>query len=158
MLDCGEDKDDSSTEYGHTVACHDFRLRETSFINKVIRNRASEYEAEGVAYKLLLSHVPFAQRYEDPFNPEEELYTEWCRLCREDIKPDLWLAGHKHVAEVSRMGGDRDQFGQPCHCVIGSRPDFKENTFICANVILTPDMAKVIFTNEKGETVSEEII
>lgn len=154
VMDCAEDKADDSTEYGHTIACHDFRLRETRFLNKVIANKDSEYMAENVKYKLLLSHVPFAQRYEDPFNPEEEIYTLWCKTLEETVKPDMWLAGHKHIAEVARRGGNRDQFGQPCDCVIGSKPDFSANTFINANIILNPGKASVIFADTEG-TVTE---
>lgn len=157
-LDCGEDKADSSIEYGHTVACHDFRLRETAFIRKVIERRKCEYEAEGVRYKLMMSHVPFAQRYEDPFNPEEEIYTEWCRLCREEVKPELWLTGHKHVARVSRVGSELDHFGQPCDCVIGAKPDFTKNTFVSAHVILGKDTDKVIFVDDGGNVIGEDTV
>lgn len=157
-LDCGEDKNDGCNEYGHTVACHDFRLRETAFINKVIEKKSAEYEADGVKYKLLMSHVPFAQRYEDPFNPEEEIYTEWCRLCREEIKPELWLCGHKHVARISRVGGELDHFGQPCDCVIGARPNFTEGTFVSAHIILGKNSDKVIFFDDGGNIVGEDTV
>lgn len=157
-LDCGEDKDDTSTEYGYTVACHDFRLRETAFIKKVIANGKTEAEGDGVKYRLLLSHVPFAQKYEDPFNPEQELYTEWCRLCREHIKPEIWLAGHKHVAKISRVGSELDNFGQPCDCVIGSKPDFTSGSFISAHIVLSPKQDTVIFVDDSGNVVSTEVV
>ena len=38
ILDCGEDKADTSIEYGSTVCFHEFRLRETEFIHSVIEN------------------------------------------------------------------------------------------------------------------------
>lgn len=155
VLDCAEDKADNSEEYGHTIACHDFRLRETRFINKLIRDKSREYEREDVRYKLLFSHVPFAQRYEDPFNPEEEIYTEWCRLCREEIKPDLWMTGHKHTAEVIRCGSSKDNFGQPCDCIVGSKPDFKENTFISAQVTLNHGKASVVFVDENANVTDK---
>ena len=158
VLDCGEDKDDGCNEYGHTVACHDFRLKETRFIKKTILNKASEYEKEGVKYKLLLSHVPFAQRYEDPFNPEEEIYTEWCTLCRKEVHPDLWLTGHKHKLEVLEPGCSADHFGQPCTCIIGSRPDYKDEKFTCAFITLDPGCAKVIFRDSDGNVTEPQII
>lgn len=158
VLDCGEDKADASEEYGHTVACHDFRLRETRFIKKVIENKAVEYEKEDVKYKLLLSHVPFAQRYQDPFNPEEEIYTHWCKLCKDSIKPQLWLTGHKHTAEIINCGDEKDNFGQPCTCIVGSKPNFSENTFVCANITLTSAKATVVFSDTFGNiTATEEI-
>lgn len=154
VLDCSEDKADDSEEYGHAIACHDFRLRETRFIKGLIKNKSSEYDKENVKYKLLLSHVPFAIRYEAPFNPEEEIYTEWCRLCRENIKPDLWLTGHKHTSEIIRCGDAKDHFGQPCTCVIGSKPDFNANTFTCACVTLGKGKADILFADQDGN-VSE---
>ncbi|MBE6704975.1 MAG: hypothetical protein E7583_06890 [Ruminococcaceae bacterium] len=158
VLDCSEDKADESAEYGHTIACHDFRLRETRFINKLIANKESEYDKSNVKYKLMLSHVPFAIRYEDPFNPEEEIYTEWCRLCRENIRPDLWLTGHKHTAEIIKCGDRKDDFGQPCTCVIGSKPDFSANTFVCALVTLNEGKADVIFADQNGSVTEKHTV
>ncbi len=158
VLDCGEDKDDRNDEYGYTVACHDFRLRETDFIKKVIENKACEYENDGVKYKLLMSHVPFAQRYEAPFNPEEEIYTEWCRLCREHIKPNLWLTGHRHIAKIVRRGEKDDDFGQPCECVVGSAPDFAADTFICTQIILKDKKAEIVFSDDNARVVGKETI
>ncbi len=158
VLDCAEDKADDCAEYGHTIACHDFRLRETHFINKLIANKDCEYDKDNVKYKLLLSHVPFATRYEDPFNPEEEIYTEWCRLCRENIKPDLWLTGHEHTTEIINCGDDKDNFGQPCTCVIGSKPDFTANTFICTGLTLGEGKADIIFTDQDGNASEKHTI
>ncbi len=122
VLDCGEDKDDTCTEYGRTVACHAFRERETAYIRAVIRNAEAEYAAEGVRHRLIVCHDPFTHRYQPPFNIEEELYTEWATLIRENIRPELMLCGHMHRAELHAVGGDLDQFGQPCTLVIGSKP------------------------------------
>ena len=152
VLDCGEDKDDDCIEYGYTVACHDFRLRETEFIKNVTENAENEFEGENVKYKLVLSHVPFAIRYKDPFNPEEEIYTQWCRLLSDSIKPDLWLAGHKHICEVSHIGSDWDDFGQPCTCIIGSKPELCENEykFNCTFVKLSPEGNSAFFADNLG--------
>lgn len=42
VLDCGEDKDDSHPEYGHSVRCHPFRMRETEFIKKTTANAETD--------------------------------------------------------------------------------------------------------------------
>ena len=56
LLDCGEDKNDDHEEYGHTIACHVFRERQSDFLKNIIKNKESEYEAEGVKHKLVISH------------------------------------------------------------------------------------------------------
>lgn len=161
VMDCGEDKGDEHAEYGHSVVCHDFRLLETRFLESVIANKETEYAAPDVRYKLLISHVPFAKRYEDPFNPEEPLYTKWCRLLREYVRPELWLTGHKHTARLIGCGEKGDDFGQPCPCVIGSKPVRGENGlcgFVGAAVILEPDKNTVRFTDETGAVESEFVL
>ncbi len=149
-LDCGEDKADECIEYGHTVACHSFRLAETEFIKDIIENSKNEYEAEGVKHKILMSHVPFAKRYEDPFNPEEEIYTEWCRLLSENVKPELWLVGHRHLCEVLPIGCESDNFGQPCPVIIGSKPEYDKGIFTCAFVSVSKKGNTVYFADNNG--------
>ena len=68
VLDCGEDKNDSNDEYGNTICCHDFRLRQTEFIKEIIRNAAEEYGATGVNKRILISHIPFMKKHSAPFS------------------------------------------------------------------------------------------
>ncbi len=121
VLDCGEDKADWHAEYGLTVACHPFRERQTDYIKSVIAHAAEEYAAPGITHKLIICHNPFTCRHNPPFDIEEELYTEWATLIRENIHPDLMLCGHMHRTEIHDVGGPLDQRGQPCKMVIGSR-------------------------------------
>lgn len=150
VLDCGEDKVDEQIEYGHTIACHDFRLRETEFIKEIIENRKSEYEADGVKHVLLMSHIPFARKCEEPFNPADDIYTEWCGLLRAYIKPELWLVGHRHLCEVLPIGGESDNFGQPCPVIIGSKPDYENGMFTCAFISVSKKGNTVFFADNYG--------
>ncbi len=120
VLDCGEDKSDSHPEYGFTVACRAFRERQTEYIKEIIKNSKNEYEQEGVLHKLIISHNPFTYQLEPPFNIEEDIYTEWARLIRENIKPELMLCGHLHITKIAEAGGEFDRLGQPCTMIIGS--------------------------------------
>ena len=122
ILDCGEDKADTSIEYGSTVCFHEFRLRETEFIHSVIENAENEYLAEGVHHRLVISHIPFTYIQRPPFDIEQELYGEWSRLMREEIKPSLMLYGHMHICLVSAVGGEMDHLGQACPAIYGSKP------------------------------------
>lgn len=123
ILDTGEDKNDDHPEYGNTICCHAFREDETDFIKSVIEKK--EYENEGIEYRLLISHVPFGRANkgekggESPFDIETEIFTEWCTLLKEHIRPDLMICGHTHVPRTAEIGGDMDDHGQPAPMVVG---------------------------------------
>ena len=119
-LDCGEDKEDSHPEYTGLVCCHEFRLRQTEYLRKVIAEARTEYEAADVAHKLVVCHVPFTAHGEGVFDIEREIYDEWVRLLREHVKPELILSGHEHVWEVYEAGSAKDSYGQPCPTLVGS--------------------------------------
>lgn len=158
VLDCGEDKDDSHPEYGGTVCFHDFRLKQTDFIKKVIKK--AEYEDRDVEYKLIICHVPFTRDDEDPFNIEVELFTEWASLIRENIKPDLMLCGHTHTLEISPVGGEYDHRGQPCPVIIGSKPISIEGKpgFIGCALTLEGETAHVVFNCDSGTILTDESV
>ncbi|MBQ8858325.1 MAG: metallophosphoesterase [Clostridia bacterium] len=158
VLDCGEDKPDGNAEYGHTICCADFRRRETRFIRDVIARAGEEYEQEGVRNRLVISHVPFAEKFEPPFNIEEDTYAEWCRLLREHVKPQLMLCGHMHRAYISPVGGERDHKGQPCPVVVGSQLTNKPTPFFGAALTLREDGCNVKFTSDGGEVSLDEDI
>ena len=162
ILDCGEDKPDEVPEYGYTICFHDFRLCETDFINSVIANKATEYEAEGVEHKLVISHIPFTFIDRPPFNIEQELYGEWSRLMRDDIKPDLLLYGHLHKVDISPVGSAFDHQGQACTAIIGAKPIFDEtngHSFIgCALTLYENGEKRVVFNDDKGNVLRDEMI
>lgn len=120
LVDSGEDKPDSHEEYGNTVACHQFREEETEFIKAIAQKPDSEFNAPGVKYRLVVSHVPFAFRLEPPFDIEEDIYREWCRILKNNVKPNLMLCGHMHYTAISEIGSKYDTYGQPCTVLIGS--------------------------------------
>ncbi len=128
VLDCGEDKVDSHPEYGNTVCCHDFRRRQIKFLNKVISD--SEYDADGITHKVVISHVPFYRTFPAPFNIETETYSEWCKLIGEHIKPEIMIHGHEHFIAVDMPGDEADVCGLPCVGVIAAVPDDEAEYFI----------------------------
>lgn len=162
LLDCGEDKSDTDFEYGETICFHPFRLRETEYIQQIIENADREYAAEGVTHKLVISHIPFTHIDKFPFDIEQELYAEWTRLLRDDIKPDLLLYGHYHCTKIVKLGDEFDTQGQPCNAVIGSKPIINKETgngFVgCAITLLENGKKRVIFNDDKGVIHHDEII
>lgn len=152
VLDCGEDKPDDHPEYGFTVACHNFRKRQTAFLNDIIDKKAKEYEADGIDTKLVICHNPFTRVIKPPFNIEKEIYSEWSKLLREHIKPDLMICGHFHDTAVWETGGEFDDLGQPCNIVVGSDVNFDTGYFTGCGYIFGKDKTEVIFTDSDGKS------
>ena len=162
LLDCGEDKPDTSPEYGSTICFHQFRLAETAYIRRVIENAAQEYAAPGVKHRLVISHIGFTHIANPPFDIEQKLYGEWTRLCAEHIKPELLLYGHYHKTFISPPGSDFDHQGQPCTAVVGSKPIFDKergNSFIgCAITLREDGKKRIIFNDDKGNVHDDMLI
>ena len=159
ILDGGEDKPDDHPEYGYTICCEDFRRRETEYIKEVIENCRSEYEAEGVENRLVICHIPFTEKYNEPFDIDEEVYIEWARLLKEHVHPQLMICGHKHKLYVSPIGCERDHRGQPCPVVVASRPKKKEEfPFYGGALTLYPDHCNVKFNGNEGDVTEEQDI
>ena len=114
VLDTGEDKPDTNAEYGGTICCHSFREEETAYIEQIIEDADREYNAEGVEYRVVISHTPFAYTQEPPFDIEQDTYKYWLKLLGENVKPDFMLCGHLHKIAVSHIGGEYDKKGQIC--------------------------------------------
>lgn len=156
VLDCGEDKPDTNPEYGNTIACHAFRRRETRFLRQVIANAASEYQAPGVRYRLVISHMPFSYVGKPPFDIEQDLYREWCRLLKEHVKPDLMISGHIHDLYVTRAGEALDHLGQPCPVVVGARPGQSEAEYAGAAIALSRGNAEIWFTDQERKILGQD--
>lgn len=147
ILDCAEDKPDEHEEYGFTVACHTFREAQVDFLKEIIDKKP--YEADGIEKRIVIVHNPFTEKKNPPFDIEEEIYTEWARLLKENIKPDLMLTAHKHICGVYPIGGELDGYGQPCTMVVGAKPEGQE--FTGCGLVFTDNNIKVSFTKSTGE-------
>lgn len=130
VLDCGEDKPDTNAEYGGTICCHSFRLKETSFIENVIKHADSEYLEEGIKHRVVICHNPFTMKNKPPFDIEGDIYTYWAKLLKDNVKPDVMICGHTHSFNISEIGSEFDDLGQPCTLVIGTEK--KDDYFACA--------------------------
>lgn len=149
VLDCGEDKPDTNREYGNMVCCSSFRKKETAFLEGVIENAKNEYEKEGVEHKVVIAHNPFTRKYKAPFNIEEERFSYWARLLKENIKPDVMICGHIHKFSVDEPGCENDAFGQPCTVVVGSEVNKHKREFAGTGFIFKKDGVEVILNNHK---------
>lgn len=156
VLDCGEDKDDSHIVYGSTVACHDFRQRQTEFLKEIIKNAREEYEAPGITTRLVISHNPFTHQLGEPFNIESDIYAEWASLLSACVKPHLMLCGHTHECKLINVGEPGDHLGQPCTLLIGSV--LEDDVFTGAGLSITDDKISIAFTNSNSQISAEQEI
>ena len=151
ILDCGEDKDDGHPEYGNTVCCHDFRLRQTKFIQSITKNANEEYASPLVKHKLVISHKPFSFVQGAPFDIEKDIYSSWCKYIKDDICPDLFLSGHLHTPAICYPGGELDDLGLSAPLVIASgRNRNGAPPFTGAGIEFTDDGIFVTFTDCLG--------
>ena len=155
VLDCGEDKPDGNAEYGHTN-CHEyFRREETKYLEHLAES--GEFRLQEGKRKLVLAHVPFSERFRHPFNIEEDTYTYWCRILKDEMKPDLMVAGHIHKSYISRPGCELDAFGQPCTVIVGSSPNTKARTYAGCGIVFDGDKTTVVFSDENKITYEETL-
>ena len=158
LLDCGEDKNDDHEEYGYTVACHAFRERQTEFLKNIIEKRGSEYEAEGVKHRLVISHNAFVHRYQPPFDIEQDIFAEWTRLLRESVNPEVMICGHAHELNIYYPeNSDWNTNGSVCPVVIGSTIK-KQNPayFAGCGYIFNDENIEIVFTDSYGEILRKE--
>ncbi len=159
VLDCAEDKPDGNAEYGHTICCEAFRKRQTRWLEALCRAENAEYKAEGIKYRIAVTHNPFTERREPPFNIEEDTFAHWASLLGEYIKPQLMLCGHVHKCYVTYPGGEKDAFGQPCPIIAASRISKNDPSFFVGGAVtLDGDRANVRFTDNEGSIIGEENI
>lgn len=159
VLDCAEDKSDDHAEYGHTICCHNFRLRETEFLEKIAADPENEYNAPGVEHRMVIVHNPFTDTFHEPFDIEQELWGHWCELLREKIHPELILCGHVHACYVTRPGEARDKKGQPCPVVCASKISNEDfNFYIGGALTFAEDAITVQFTDNRHSVVGEDRI
>lgn len=153
VLDCAEDKLDTSEEYGGTICCHDYREAETKFLKTVAQS--GEFNADGICHKLVICHIPFTCRdmgSNGLFDIENDTYNEWTQILNDYIKPDLLLAGHKHRCAVSVPADEYDSYGQTFPVIIGAKPQTlnKESGFTGTALRIEKDIITAEFTDSSG--------
>ena len=158
LLDCGEDKNDDHPEYGFTVACHGFRERQTEFLEKIIENKENEYKAEGIKHKLVISHNAFVHRYQSPFDIEQDVFAEWSKLLKENVKPEIMICGHAHELNIYHPENtDWNTNGSICPVVIGSTVKKKKTVYFAGcGYIFNDKNIEIVFTDSNGETLRKE--
>ena len=99
VLDGGEDKVDEKNVYGHAIDCNAFRKEELEFIKNTAAR--GDFKKSKVKYKVIACHVPFPYHVAHSRQEEVEkrrfmIYDNWCKVLKQQIKPDLIISGHLH--------------------------------------------------------------
>lgn len=156
VMDSGEDKDDSSIEYGGVICCHEFREAETEYLQSVIANADNEYLACGVEHKIVIVHNPFTLiKSADIFDIEKELFAHWGKLLKDCVEPEVMICGHKHYLKTILPGDDADLYCTPCPVVIGSKIDVANKYFAGVGYCFGKEGTECVFTDNQGNILDE---
>lgn len=154
VLDCGEDKDDSCSEYGHTIACHAYRHQQTAFLEDLLEKK--DYLAPDITTRVVICHTPFTQKDAPPFDIEQVLYRKWAILLAR-IQPHLMICGHTHVVQLRQAGCKEDTYGQPCPMAVASGYDDKSLVTGCG-FSFEADKIEMTFTDSLGTVTDRTIV
>jgi len=155
VYDAGEDKEDSHEEYAGLAYFEKYREKETAFFDRVIANAAAEFDAPGVEYRLLVSHVPVGS--------DNRWYPEVMRAWQDQanqMKLDLALHGHWHRVQYFAPGQYRylDFEAANYPVIIGCKPahDADSNGIFTGTAVeFKQNAIRGWFTNQRHEIVRE---
>lgn len=155
VMDCGEDKPDSSEEYGGTNAFEKYRRRELEWLRS-----ASVPDRK---YRLAICHVCFVRTTKTAggkFDIERELYTEYNREV-ERMNIDFMVSAHVHDAFILEQGDPRNLIDHTYPVVVGSKlvkMDYQNLTIdrlYGTAIVLNPGRAEIAFTDQNHEILSD---
>ena len=164
VLDCGEDKPDTSIEYGlpaygGVANFLPFRNAEAAYLDALAD--AAPYNTEGITHRVAFCHINFT--YTDrPFNDRNPaLYEKWiAALNRMGI--DMLICGHEHKVGLQPddyfHGSPTPQFKTLLTATHQDHPlplkgGHKPGEYTGTALTFTKDGVKYAFTNHKNETL-----
>ena len=157
VLDCGEDKDDSHREYSGTAAYHAMRCEETGYLRALAEQLKTD-ESIKRKHRIVVSHIPVSYRDrgeskgERPFDIENTIYTEWARILNEDIRPELYIAGHLHRTELWEPDSPKNCRGIDCPVLIAGKPFHgRDRNIIGAAVTLGREENSILFSDKNKQ-------
>lgn len=143
VLDSGEDKTDSSKEYGGLADFHAYRDEETEWLKGEVESEAFKK----AAFRVGFMHMPMFQSGDGP----EDCTSKWAPLLNAG-KLDVLICGHLHRHEiVEPVAGQHDY-----PIVIGGGSEAENATVIRAKA--TPDRLEIAILDANGQTLMERTI
>lgn len=93
VLDVGEDHGDDFIEYCGVSKFDNYREEQTRFLDEVLANTENEFDAEGVAYRIAVCHIPLTVKYD---NDHAGAYKDaWLERLNQ-MKLTILYGGHVH--------------------------------------------------------------
>lgn len=153
MLDTGEDN--SNGGYGDIADYEGMWEDQIRMLEEQIENAHKEYQAEGVAVRIALCHVPFT-RYTKPCG---EIFLRWTELLNQ-MKIHLLISGHTHSARFTLPENSPPKELMPTfpcvECTAINRSDL--STFKGTALSIGRDCITVRFTDVEHRVVREYTI
>ena len=98
VLDAGEDKEDSSEEYGG-LACFDtYREEQIDFLDEIIKK--GDYKK--YKHVLVFLHIQLIEKRNEPM---KDIYYRWIERIN-TIEPELMISAHEHYTDFVPAGSD----------------------------------------------------
>lgn len=127
VLDVGEDHEDSHWEFSGMAYFDAYRAKQLKFMDEIIANAATEYNAEGVDYRIALCHIPptFVSE-DDKLKDQKFAWVE--RLNQMNI--NIMFSGHRHelMFAEANLEADSTYTTTPAYCGTG-----KSTTYIMSD-------------------------
>lgn len=153
VMDAGEDKPDSSIEYGDTIRFEAFRRRETAWLEQI----RAEGKWKDAPLRLAACHIPFPMQQGEPggkFDIETEVYARWTQLLNE-MSVEMLLSGHMHRLAVLRPGDRQLKFSTEFTTLIGSE---RPQDFVGAYYEIDREETRVSFVRADGSVTGTDIV
>ncbi len=93
VLDIGEDHADDFVEYYGAAKFMDYRDEQTEFLDHVLENAESEFDAPGVDYRIAVCHIPLTLKYLEDYAGSHK--DEWLERLNQ-MKLTMLYGGHVH--------------------------------------------------------------
>ncbi len=146
VLDAGEDKVDSHSEYGGTVQFTAYRKAQTQWLREVVASR----EWEKYPVRMAFAHVPFSFYAQDTF---ESTYKEWADLC-DQMGISLLVCGHKHNYAVNGPNSGKNKADPNFTTLIMS--DRENDVCTYSGTFLTVSPTEYKIENVQNDLVAKE--
>lgn len=93
VLDLGEDHEDDFIEYYGAAKFNEYRAEQTDFLDQILVNSASEFDAPGVDYRIAVCHISVTMKYKNDHN--SEIKDAWISRLNQ-MKLTMLYSGHVH--------------------------------------------------------------
>lgn len=93
VLDMGEDHGDDWSEFYGSSKFDTYRNDQTAFLDEILKNRETEFDAPGVDYRLAVCHIPVTFQYRNDAHAEYK--AAWIERLNQ-MKLTMMFGGHRH--------------------------------------------------------------